>query len=404
MTQRLRIAATGFVEEGAGSIASANTILLREWLAAGCEVDFFSKATFVDPRGALGAAKGFRFFDVRNAWADQLRRSAERVPLVGLLASRIDTTTYHRALCAAIAREHRQRPYDVCLWLGDYSRGRIAGLPTVSFAQGPPGTDARAMIRHFELIRTIAGLRRAIPLLVLARLRLSLGLPEFERTDRILVGSSQSRNTLVEQFGVAAARVGCLPYPIEPERFPVADGPRGEFTAIWLGRMVPRKRLDVFLDGAAQAISEGCDLRLMLVGSPGYIPQQAQWIEQFPFPDRLEWTRSMPRSEVPRLFARGHVLVQPSEEEDFGSSVAEAQMSGLPVIVGPTNGNRDYAGPNDVVLPNASPSTLAAALKKMAAEWNSRWLQENRRHAEAIFDPPRVAGRFLDEIRTVVSR
>lgn len=402
MAERLRIAATGFVEAGAGSIASANAVLLREWLAAGCEVDFFSKATFVDPRPAVGGALGF--FDVRNEPADFVRRAVERVPLAGLVASRWDSATYHRALVAAIRAAHRRQRYDVCVWLGDYARGRVEGLPAVSFAQGPPGTDARSMLRHFRLIRQTGGLLTALKLALLARLRLSAGLPRFGFSDRIVVGSSQSRETLVRMYGVARARVASVPYAVEAAGFPEVPRGRvpGPFTVLWLGRIVPRKRLDLFLEGAAQAVAAGCDVRVIVVGAPGYVPEQARWIEAFP--GRIEWIRSVPRSGVPAIFARSHVLVQPSEEEDFGSSVAEAQVSGLPVIVGATNGNRDYLGPHDVVLADAKPSTLAEALGRMAGAWSEDWIAENRRHALTCFDPARVAANFLEEIRTVVRR
>ena len=42
------------------------------------------------------------------------------------------------------------------------------------------------------------------------------------------------------------------------------------------------------------------------------------------------------------------MLAQPSDEENFGSSVAEAQACGLPVIVGATNGNADYLCGRDI--------------------------------------------------------
>ena len=59
----------------------------------------------------------------------------------------------------------------------------------------------------------------------------------------------------------------------------------------WLGRIVPRKRLDLFLEGSALAIREGIDLRLTIVGGIGFIPGYEKMIEAFPFRDRLTWKR-----------------------------------------------------------------------------------------------------------------
>ena len=59
--------------------------------------------------------------------------------------------------------------------------------------------------------------------------------------------------------------------------------------------------------------------------------------------------------------------IQPSDEENFGSSVAEAQACGLPVIVGRTNGNADYLCSRDIHLKDDRPETLAEALSLLNA-------------------------------------
>jgi glycosyltransferase involved in cell wall biosynthesis len=124
--------------------------------------------------------------------------------------------------------------------------------------------------------------------------------------------------------------------------------------------------LDLFLDGAALAIQNGIDLRVTIIGAAVLVPEYERLIHQFRFPDRLTWQHSMPRLQIPELLARHDVLVQPSEEENFGSSVAEAQACGLPVIVGTTNGNSDYLSACDMRLPDYEVGSLAKALSEMA--------------------------------------
>jgi glycosyltransferase involved in cell wall biosynthesis len=65
-------------------------------------------------------------------------------------------------------------------------------------------------------------------------------------------------------------------------------------------------------------------------------------LDDFPYPDRLTYLPHAPREEVRTLLQEAAALVQPSEEENFGSSVAEALACGTPVVVGPTNGTGDY--------------------------------------------------------------
>jgi len=130
-------------------------------------------------------------------------------------------------------------------------------------------------------------------------------------------------------------------------------------------------------------------------------------IKAFAFPERLEWIESLRRTEVPALFRRHDVLAQPSDEENFGSSVAEAQACGLPVIVGATNGNADYLCGRDLHLSNDPPETFAEALADI---WRRKQLnlagdiEESRRLAEEHFHIDRVADKLMGVLNTVLVR
>ena len=176
---------------------------------------------------------------------------------------------------------------------------------------------------------------------------------------------------------------------------------------LWLGRIVPRKRLDLFLDGASLAIESGLDIRLTIIGAIGFLDGYEKLIRAFRFPGRLTWTKSAPRSAVPGILGAHDVLAQPSDEENFGSSVAEAQACGLPVIVGATNGNADYLCSRDLHLPDDRPETFAAALREMSLrKAERRWgdPEESRRLAEREFQLPAIAARLVDIIQRVCGR
>jgi glycosyltransferase involved in cell wall biosynthesis len=391
----MNIAATGFVSEDSGSVASANALLLKGLLERGHSVDFFSKPSFVDPRPSLGNHPKFRFYDATNLVPDTLRRSIKGIPVLSFLAERLDVLTYNRLLLSMIARANvvRSRPYDVVLWMGDYAHGRVRGVPSVSFAQGPPGTDARSILRRRREIRKLAGVLKAFRLELLARFRLSsFGLPDFRYSDHIIVGSNQSKRTLVNLYKINENNVTTMPYPIDLHLFypPALKDANSEkkLRVLWLGRVIPRKRLDLFLDGCAEAIRRGVNVSLTVVGKVGFVPGYDQMLCGFPFPDRLEYLSAVSRSRVPELLARHDILCQPSEEENFGSSISEAQACGLRVIVGFSNGNSDYLTPRDCQLPDDTPESLALILSQAASDLS---LQDkissgvSRRFAESTF-------------------
>lgn len=381
-----------------GSGVFGNGRLLKRLLDREFEIDFFSKPSFVDPRPIVGIRPWFRFIPVNNQFLNFARAKVERVPLVGSVASIADAYSYTRLVARMIAREHRRREYDLCLWLGDYARGSVPGLPTVSLAQGPPGTDARSLLTRRDEIRRLAGRAQAYKWSTLARLRLSpYGLPPFHHSDRFILGSRQASSVLTKLYSVDPDRISLLPYSIDLDVFrPLPHSSEtGPLRILWLGRIVPRKRLDIFLDGAAQAIGQGVDLSLTIVGSVGFIPGYETMIRSFPYPDRLERGERIDQNELPALFSRHDVLAQPSDEENFGSSVAEAQACGLPVIVGRTNGNADYLSVRDIHLADERPQTFAEALaemhrRKMTGNLGepaaSRFVAEQNFHIDRVTD------------------
>ena len=410
----MKLAISGFVSERAGSVASANALLLRELLGRGHGIHFFSKASFVDPRPALGPHTGFRFFDVTNTGPDRLRRRVERLPLVGFLAGLFDSWTYNRLLVREMAGRHAAEKYNLSLWLGEFSQGQIPCVPAVSFLQGPPGTDARSILQRYGEVTALAGSAKAMKRKALAQLRLSrVGLPPLRLTDHFIVGSQESKRTLHALYGIQDDRIFTLPYPIDLNLFNlnVLDADRnsqgsGPLRACWLGRIIPRKRLDLFLDGAALAIRKGVDVRLTLVGGIGFVPGYEKLIEAFPYPDRLRWDKGVLREKVPALLGQQDVLIQPSDEENFGSSVAEAQACGLPVIVGRTNGNADYLCSRDIHLKDDRPETLAGALRELSLrKAEGRWGDpaESRRCAEQHFSLDKVTTHLIEILESVTA-
>ncbi|MFN9913542.1 MAG: hypothetical protein ACK53L_13205, partial [Pirellulaceae bacterium] len=92
----MKIAATGFVSLEAGSVASANVIILKSLLERGYSIDFFSKPSFVDPRPVVENLPNFRFYDCTNFWPDAFRRKTQNLPIVGFASGGVDAATYNR--------------------------------------------------------------------------------------------------------------------------------------------------------------------------------------------------------------------------------------------------------------------------------------------------------------------
>ncbi len=391
------ILTTGFVATDSGSIASANAVLLERLVHRENRITFFSKPSFVDPRKLFidhRNASLFQFAECTNSFADGLRRlvSPTGRGLWGRLWGSVDAASYNRIL---VRRMRGTAKGDLDLWLGDWAHGR-GRRPVVSFVQGCPGTDARSIVKHRDLIARLAGRTKLMQLRAYTSYRLRWGLPSFASSDHVIVGSQWSRSSLQVHYGLDPAITHAIPYPIDLRSFsPV--GPKhvtsGPLKLLWLGRFVPRKRLDLMLDGMNLAIRQGCDVRASIIGQSGFVPNYERLIEEFEFPDRIEHRSSVHRTKVPNLLHESDVMCQPSDDEDFGSSVAEGLACGIPAIIGATNGTGDYICQRSIRLVDDHPETMAAAIVAMADAKKRGELMDtepSRSTAEKFFDPERV--------------
>lgn len=360
---RLRIACSGLVAADHGSVSSAGFVILRELLRRGHEIVLFSTKAYVYPVELI-EGEGLGYVDCTNARIDRVvaRFGSGRA---GWVAAKIAHRLFTRRIMRAMRQSHAQRAYSVELFLGTWAFGRVPGLPVVSWVQGPPGTDARSIHRHRRDILRLCGRREYAQLRAYAIYRSSrLGRPVFRHTDICICGSASSARMLVDHFGLDAERVRTLPYPIDLEVFaPLPGRPCGQRSELlWVGRVVPRKRLDLFLDAGALLIASGRDVRLTVIGGFAFADGYRQLLDEFPYPDRLTYVPRLSRDEVRDRLQTATVLVQPSEEENFGSSVAEALACETPVVVGPTNGTGDYVGAGGVIFDEYAPTSVAAAI------------------------------------------
>ncbi len=399
----LRILCNGYPVRGAGSIAGAMYRLLEQFLSAGHHVEFVGKRSFVYPQDLLETYDHFRFTDATNHISDAAyERIGRRFGLTGhATLGQFNHHLYQRGVMRVMRERHAQKRFDLALFLGVAAFARVPGLPAVSWIQGAPGSDVRSLMRHRELMQSTHTKLSRWGMQAYARYRMSLGLPNFSASDVIIVGSEVSRRVLREQFLVPSDRVHRLPYPLDLSKLKTrcATGPTsGPLNVLWLGRIVPRKRLDLFLDGIAQAIQSGVDVHAQVVGRIGFAKGLQILIDRFPYPERLSWTPQVPHDQVGTLLGATDLLIQPSEEEDFGSSVAEAMACGTPAIVGPTNGMREYLCPKGMVMTDDRPVTLGGMLIEAADRKAEGTLHDpamTRATAERWFDPERVTDAFL---------
>jgi glycosyltransferase involved in cell wall biosynthesis len=178
-----------------------------------------------------------------------------------------------------------------------------------------------------------------------------------------------------ERWGVADVRV--LPVGVPDRAEAIRDGsairgefglPQDRFLALFVGRDVAKKGLDVFL-GAAD---ESYEL-VAVTDRPGN--GDATFLRFMP-PDRLQ-----------ELLGCVDAFVLPSEGEGFPVALQEALAAGLPVVTTRQPGYEHYLSADDVLYVERDPGAVRGALRRLAAddELRVRLSERSRAAAERHF-------------------
>lgn len=399
MSRVFRIACYGYVGKNEGSGVGANFRLLEELLNRGFEIDFYGSEGVNQPSELLDR-KNFRFISLPVTF---VRSFEQRLPKT--LRNLFKTTlheplhvlfaapAYNRRLKREVISQQADRKYDLLFYWGLHALFKIEGVPTISWVQGPPQTEWFYINKLRKKIISLCGAGTYLKAMVYYASRKTRLNQQISNSDILICASQWSRERMID-YGVAEEKVKMLPFPINLEVFDVGSYPRSSAigrrkTFLWLGRLDPRKRLDLLLDAYRLLLKERQDVDVNIFGGFRYYIGYKKLIDSFEFPEHLHYQSSVSCSEVPNLMRQCDVLIQPSEGEDFGFSVAEAISCGLPVIIGPTNGIKHFIGDSSFVFEQYTPESLKKTMLEAInaiEEFPEKLAQDSRKAAEANFD------------------
>lgn len=404
----LRIACHGWVLRDGGSVAGAGYLLVRSLLDLGHEVDLFGAAGHVDDPGFQHAA--FRYVRADPKSGSYLPAAATKQTPLGLAIHRMRHAPQQRQTSARlrglVQERHSVRPYHVSLHLGLAPQFRIAGLPTVSWPQGAPGLERDALVRNRQLVSEVSGsvIYRGVVSYYTIK---DAGAWRWMKAPLtyVVTASSLSRSQVID-FGVAPERVKVIPYPIgtddDTEAWPSPHTPsRARFLTI--GRWDARKRVDLAIDSVLELRRRGCDASLDIVGRPGALPGWPEYLAARA-DSHIRVQGAVSFLEAQRLIGTATAVLQTSENEEFGSVVAEALSHGVPAVVGPSNGTGQYLSPDTgVIFSRYSATAVADALSTAVALAREPSTAATCRAAAAHqFRPMSVASQLVDVLHAAV--
>jgi glycosyltransferase involved in cell wall biosynthesis len=139
---------------------------------------------------------------------------------------------------------------------------------------------------------------------------------------------------------------------------------------LFVGRLVPEKRVDVLLRAHAAA---GGDVPLLVVGSGtgSYAGDHEKLLRELAGPG-TRMLGELPHDEVCALVAGAIALVNPSRLEGMPLTVLEAQALGTPVVLSDIAPHREIAGAATSLVPADDVAALAEELARAVQEREQR--------------------------------
>jgi len=398
----LRLAVLGHVKDGGGSVSSAHFQLCQALLEDGHELDLYAVPSFVPDPGY----DSLRFHYVPVSVVTRIEGDFRFLPSnLRVFVHRMAGRSRGRRFCKHAMTEARSRhalePYDAILFLGRPPQATIAEIPTVVWPQGAPQNELEAIRGLAKPITRVAGRSAYLQ----ARLYYEVKdrfVWRWARRHRLVLASNAARRQAV-RFGVAPERVCVAPYPVDLARFTpgsIPDGPVRQILCI--GRLDPRKRVDLLVDAVAILASKRDDFRVDVIGRDGSLAGWSKFVENAGRSLPITYGNAIPQAEILERLHQADVVVQPSEREEFGSAVAEALACGVPVVTGPTNGTSEYV-PDDgsASFDRYEPDSLADALERALALSRHPAARSACRAAAQLFAADRVAATIVKFIREI---
>jgi glycosyltransferase involved in cell wall biosynthesis len=239
--------------------------------------------------------------------------------------------------------------------------------------------------------------------------------------DRILrdatrvIAVSQAEVAQLRALEVPSPSIAVLPNPVDLSEFdePLTRGGfRGRFgldarpVVLFLGKLTPRKRVDLLVQAVAQ-IDQG-DPTLVIAGNDmgsGAVARAA--VASASLGARVRFTGLLPGRERLQALADADVVVYPSEHEIFGLVPLESLLAGTPVVVAGDSGCGEIirATGGGQIVKAGDAMALADAIKVVIKD-PVHWRGEAARAAAEVrnlFGNDAVCDRLVDLYRAILS-
>ncbi len=330
----------------------------------------------------------------------ELRRTALRAVVVPGLGREISPVADARSLVRLVRIVRAFRPHIVHTHMAKAgllgrAAARLGGVPILIHT-----FHGNVLRGYFDPVR--------------ARLFLELERALGRASTRI-VAISPSQREEIRRLGIAR-EPRLIEIPLGIDLAPFLDAPRGELRRELgipdddplvgiVGRLVPIKAIEVFIEAMALVARSSSRARFVIVGDGELRPALESLVRARGLNGRLHFLGW--RADLRPVYGDLDVVVLTSGNEGTPVSILEALAAGRPVVATAVGGVPDVIGPNErgILVPPRDPRAVAHAVEDLLARPAdaSRLGRAGRSHVYPAYDIGTLVGR-IERLYTDLSR
>ncbi len=219
-----------------------------------------------------------------------------------------------------------------------------------------------------------------------------------------VVANSQGLKVLANEF-MPELPIGVIPNGIDTQEFmPAIAAARVRQRILCVSRLVERKGVQHLIGSMPAIVASFPDVSLQIVGEGNLADELTAQCKSLGVHEHVEFLGYVPHEQLPELYQKAELFVQPSFYEGMSNTVLEAMASGLPIVATGEGGREELFSGNAVTVPFGKPKELASAVGALlnARETISSMGLRSRHIAEG-FSWSAVAGRYVDYYQTMDS-
>lgn len=216
-------------------------------------------------------------------------------------------------------------------------------------------------------------------------------------TARVIANCEAIRTFLVDEIGIPRSRIDVIANGVEAQRFAAkAHRAAREITFCSAGRLVPQKRMDLFVLALARLRDRGFRAKARIAGEGPLRGELEQLIARLDLGDQVDLCGAV--EDLREFLGAAEVFLLASDWEGLPNVVLEAMASGLPVVATAVDGSADLVldGVTGLLTQPGDVESLANAMGILAGSADLRRTmgQAGRERVEKEFSMERMVERY----------